>query len=364
MPALGQHGGLLFAANPIGAAAVIINGGPTTYTMPTANNGWSARFYPYDSRDIKKIHLSFSAVSSPGTITARIETNDATTGKPSGSLYDAAATKQFTPSAGLNTITFDSLPTAGMTAGNGYHLVLIKDDTGTTCTLNARLSPAAYPCEVLTATDGSTRSNFAEVANNGPICFFTLEDDAIESFGCIGTVAVDNTTYPVYGSDRVAACKIVLPVGVVARGIMLPNGFIRVGTPAGNLRIRLLDGSNNAVSGTTRTLDKDDLTGSNTRVVFCNFDGLVTLAAGTYRLAFDSASSADSSNCWRINAATFLDAALVPTGFQMSISTNASTSFTWSDSTLNAALGGLIIDSFSAGGGGGVLIGPGRLVRN
>lgn len=344
----------------------ITNGNLITYAMPTANNGWAARIMAYGTRDFKAIYVNFSSVSSPGSVEARIETIDATSGKPSGSLYDAAATKTFTPTAGWNTVTFDSLPTAGTTAGTEYALVLLKTDTGTTCTLNARVSAnndGTFPCIPLTASDISTRSNFAEAGGgNAPICYFKMEDDAIEAMGCCPIVASSAGAF--YGSDIVVAQKIVLPVSVVVRGVMSAQtgALTRTGTPAGDIRFRILDSGNSAISGTTVTIDKDSMTNSNGRGIFIPLNN-VTLAAGTYRLAFDSVSSANSSNCFALRYATLNDAALQGTGFCYSESTNASTSFTWSDTTTRQVLIGLSLDSIPAAGGGSS-IGPGKLIRN
>lgn len=344
--------------------AGVVTGNLVTYTMPTANNGWAARIMAYGTRDFKAIYVNFSAVSAPGSVEARIETIDATSGKPSGTLYDASATKTFTPSGGWNTVTFDTLPTAGTTAGAEYALVLLKTDTGTTCTLNSRISGSAdgtYPVMPLTASDISTRSNFAEAGGgNVPVCYFKMEDDAIEAMGCCPITA--NSTGAFYGSDIVVAQKIVLPVGVVARAVMSPQlgALTRTGTPAGDIRFRIFDSGNSVVSGSTVTVDKDSMTNANARGLNIPLNN-VTLAAGTYRLAFDSASSANGSNCFALRYATLNDAALQGTGFCYSQSTNASTSFTWSDTTTRQVLIGLSLDSITAGSGGGLIRHPGMM---
>jgi hypothetical protein len=353
MAALGNLGGSMIGALN-GHTHSSIPNGPITYTMPTANNGWAARFTALDSRDIKSVSVSFNGVTAPGTIEARIETIDATTGKPTGTLYDAAATKSFTPSVGWNTVTFDTLPTTGLTAGSSYALVLLKTNTGTTCTLNARVSATSgiYPVMVLTASDISTRSNFAEVANSVPFCYFTFEDDVVESLGFAHSVAAGTGNF--FAADTVAALKIVLPVACVVRAIwsQANSGFARTGTPAGDLRMRILDSGNSAISGTTFTIDKDELTNFSTRGLFIPLNN-ISLAAGTYRIAFDSSGSANSSNCFGLRYATLPDAALQSSSFCYSESTNASTSFTWTDFTTRQVPLGLLIDSITASGGSG-----------
>lgn len=104
------------------AAAAMAASGVVSYAMPTLNNGFSGRFMAYDTRDIKSVYVNFSSVSAPGTVELRIETIDNTTGKPSGTLYDANATKSFTPAAGWNTVTFDTLPTTGLVGTYNFEI--------------------------------------------------------------------------------------------------------------------------------------------------------------------------------------------------------------------------------------------------
>lgn len=317
--------------------------------MPTANNGWAARFMAADTKDIKSVHVNFSSVSSPGTVEARIETIDSN-GKPTGTLYDANATKTFTPTADWNTVTFDTLPTTGLTAGTLYALVLLKSDTGTTCTLRGRvgIGEGVLPTAFLSASDISTRSNFAETAGAVPVAYFTMDDDTVRSHGCC--VSVDATTAGfVYGADRVQAAKIVIPSQVTPTAIfMIGNGIARTGTPAGDLRVRILDASNNAVANTTFTLPIGAMTNSSGRSIYLPLSG-VTLAAGTYRIAFDSASSANGSNSWGMRYATLPTADLQDSSIAMSESTDASTSFTWTDYADRAPTIGLLINDIAGG---------------
>lgn len=323
---------------------------PTTQTFTAANTGWCARVLATDTRDIKSVAVNFSAATTPGTATIRIETVDAN-GKPSGSLYDAAATKTFTPAAGWNVVTFDSLPTTGLTAGSQYAVVMLKADAGTTCTLRAYSNSNTignYPICALTASDGSTRSNFAEVANVTPICYFVLDDDSLTSMGCV-PIAASGTVFALSNADRAVAQKVVLERPIIIRGVRFPgnNGFNRYGTPTVDLRMRILDASNAAVSGTTVTLDKDTLSNTNGRGLYIPLPP-TTLAAGTYRIAFDS--PGDGSNGFGVYYVVLADSALQSAGFCYSESTNMSTTFTWTDTPTRMLAFGLELDSIPAGG--------------
>src|SRR3990167_9425509 len=124
--------------------------GLNTYAMAGLNVGFCARFPALNTLDITAIKIYWNAVTTPGTVEARIETMDAATGKPTGSLYDAAATKSFTPAVGLQTVTFDTPPSTGLTEGNMYGVVLLTTVAGTTQTdrkstrLNSSHSQISY----------------------------------------------------------------------------------------------------------------------------------------------------------------------------------------------------------------------------
>lgn len=350
--AAGDWKNIVVGADMHGAISQVAAGNVVTFTMTATNNAWCGRFMADSAKDIKSVLVSFSAISSPGTITCRIETVDTTSGKPTGSLYDANATKQFTPTTGTNTITFDSLPTTGLTAGTEYAIVLIKDNAATTCTLRARVNGTSLPSAVLTATDGSTRSNFAEVSGSCAICCVIDEDDAYRAYGFCP--APTNNSFLIHGSDRVAAFKVVTTVELSLKAITGVSSSIlsRVGTPAGDLRCRILNTSNSVVSSMTWTVDKDSLTNANLRGFYLPTNGLVSLPAGTYRIAFDSASSANSSNCFGIRYAELFHSSFHPNNWCFSESTDASTSFTWTDTATRTCTFGFAVDDVVAAAGG------------
>jgi hypothetical protein len=345
----GALGGAVIAPIHAQVANLALNS-PTTATFTAANTGWCARVMATDTRDFKSVAVNFSAATTPGTATIRIETVDAATGKPSGSLYDAAATKSFTPAAGWNVVTFDTLPTTGTTAGTQYAVVLLKDDAGTTCTLRSHIGniDGNWPTNVLAAADGSTRSNFAETVNSTPVCYFVLDDNTVTSMGCV-PVASSGSTFILSSASRSVAQKIVLPCDIVVRGVRFHDntGMGRTGTPPADLRMRILDSTNTPVSGGTVTIDKDTLTNINARGLYVPLPP-TTLVAGTYRVAFDSAG--DGSNYFSVYYITLADSALQSSGFCYSESTNIDTTFTWTDTPTRMLSFGLELDSIPASG--------------
>ena len=135
----------------------------SNYAMAALNAGFCARFPALNTKDIKSIRLYWGTVTAAGVVEARIETIDTATGKPTGSLYDAAATKSFTPTAGAQTVTFDTLPTTGLTEGTYYALVLLTTTGGTAMTLRSHVQIGGNGPAMLKADDGTTRTNFAVV---------------------------------------------------------------------------------------------------------------------------------------------------------------------------------------------------------
>jgi len=113
------------------------------------------------------------------------------------------------------------------------------------------------------------------------------------------------------------------------------TGISKTGTPAGDLRIRIFDNTDIVVTGTTVTIDKDNLlTGASARGARVRFAAPVSLASGTYRLVADCA-SCNSSNYWRIASGDAMDATVVPSGWVGSTTTDvtAGPPITWTDST-------------------------------
>jgi hypothetical protein len=185
-----------------------------------------------------------------------------------------------------------------------------------------------------------------------------MEDATEEQFGLCpynGTVP----SFDVYGADRALAAKFTINASQTFDGI-LANVITITNSPS-DLRFRILDSANAAVSGATVTVDKDYIVHGRDARVF--FNDPVTLPAGTYRIVMDSASS-NSSNYWRVSACDVFSATSINSGFIQSTTTNMSTTFTWSDDT--DTISGLAlfhaVDVAASGGGGGMrLAGHGGL---
>ncbi len=322
----------------------------TSYSMATLNTGCCWRFTARTTKDIKSVRIRWSGVTAAGAVQLTIETIDSTTGKPTGTLYDANASYNITPVAGVQTYTFATLPTTGLTIGTEYGIVLLTTTGGTTQTVvhsnsSTVLNPS-LPSQVLTAADGTTRSNFAELSGGRAPIFSLVDEDDNE-------IEVGNTPYHNYASainlygDNVMALKIVLPsnINYTVKSMEL-NYMIRTGTPAGNLRVRIFDGTNSVVTGSTIELDKDSIGNINALGAIAAFDGGITLSGGTYRLAVDSPNSANSSNCYTSRYAVAFNSSCLPSSVVLSTSTDGGTN--WTDDSTQLPPIGLQIGNFSA----------------
>lgn len=319
------------------------------YAMAALNAGWCARFQAKNTKDIKTIRLRWSSASTPaGRITLRIETD--ASGKPSGTLYDAnAVITEIEPVAGTQDYTFGTLPTTGLVVGDTYHIVLLTTTAGTTQTLvsySTSQQPSNCPSILLTAADGTTRTNFAEVANTTPIIEVIVEDDTIEELGfcCVYT----GTTFNIYGT-RAAGGVFTTNADLSLAGFKVHN-FGQIGATAsrGDLRGRILDLSNNLITGCSVTVSRYSV--ATAALCIFVFPAIVTLPAGNYRMVVDCNGGGDASNCFTMRAGTFLSSLGAPAHPRFTTSTDGTT---FSDSTTANFVGSLLGDDLVAGGGGG-----------
>lgn len=327
---------------------VVPNGGASTFSMSALNSGYCARFTALSTRDIKSIWAPWGTITGGGTVSLRIETIDATTRKPTGTLYDANATVSVTPTTGWQNFVFASVPTTGMVPYTEYCALFLTTVAGTTQSLtNAFGGASGYPAIVLTAADGTTRSNFAEVSNALPTMTIVYADD-VESARQFAPR--DGTARNMFGTRGYGA-KIVLTAPILVSGYRIP--LTRAGTPTGDLRFRMLDSTDAVIAGTTRSVDKGSLAGitSTEKNVVVWLSTPVTLAAGTYRLIVDQADHASTSgNNYAIQASQWRTAALAPANYTFTGSANIdATPIVWGNDDLSMVPGlFLMLDSIPA----------------
>jgi hypothetical protein len=240
-----------------------------TVAMAPLNTGWCARTLAEDTRDIKGVWINWGTVTNPITngVQLRAETIDTATGKPTGTLYDANASVSFTPTAGWQNINFAVLPTTGRTVGSMYGLVLLTTGTpaSTTLTLNshvANVSGQALPATILTAADGTTRSNFAEGATSTAVGFIVYEDNSIEPMMLSGQGP--GVVKSIFGTARWGA-KMTHVGDMTIRGVWWTFGASTAGTPS-DLLIKIRNAAGTLIAGFPVTVDKDGTTATGVNI--------------------------------------------------------------------------------------------------
>lgn len=335
--------------------AVASAGNATAFAMASVNNCWAARFRNVTNKKPKAVKVSWASITSPGQAELRIETIDASSGKPTGTLYNANATLQqaINGSVGWQMFQFATLPTAALDLDTDYAIVLLTKTAGTTQSLRASINlGGSYPAITLQAADGSDRNNLTEQTALTPIFTIVWEDD---SETAPTGLPYDSTTTPTgcYGV-RAWGSKVVVPAGLVVPvyGVTIRR-LTKTGTPS-DLRCRILNSSDALVSGCQCIVDADSI--SNVAGARCDFlfPAPVNLAAGTYRVVFDQNGVSTSGNNYQTRHATAGASALVPSEFQ-STATDDYTAGTivWTDSPTQTPAISLLVGAISAAGSGG-----------
>mgnify|MGYP001573483013 CR=1 FL=1 len=324
-----------------------------TFAMAGLNSGICLRFVATEAKDIASVKVVWSAVSAPGQVTVRIETIDMTTGKCTGTLYDAnAVATAVVPTVDVQTITLGAA-TTNLTAGTTYGVMILTTTGGTTQTIRymSDVSGSIYPNAVLTAADGTTRANLAEQAAGLPIMSFVMDDATETTMGNSPYWSRDNSSQ--INALKAAAVKMVIPANTTFTTSGVDAIFARNGTPAGDLRLRVMDASDNVVANTTVTADLDLMTATANRYTRFMFPASVDLVGGTYRLVWDCASCANDANDWALYGAQITSTGVAPSGFKISTTADrTAVPIVWSDNA--TGLGPpvrLIVDNVTASAG-------------
>ena len=338
--------------------------GTGTYAMAAQNYGIASRHQAESTAAVTGVRIYWGTISAPGTVTVTYQTIDATTGKPNG-VYDANATWTGTPTAGWQDITFASAPTTARTRGTAYAVVVITATAGTTHTIRtyAAGNSQRYPASTLTTTDGST---WAET--NAVLCG-TVKISGAEELNSLHPFS--GTSIDTCYGTRAAGATITVPAGMVVDAISCYY-VSKSGTLDGDFRVRVLDVTKEpcaiGASGyivATGTSDKDDLANCNNRTLSIMLSSPWTTTAGTFRVVFDQTSGSSSANyigVWRLSGITGVSYTNM---ISCTTTDNTADPITWTDTDTDVEAVELVQQSFTApaSGGGGPLVGPGRLIR-
>jgi hypothetical protein len=318
-------------------------GGLQDFGMNAVNNCVAWRFVARNTKIPAGVRLRFRTVTSGCTFTVRIETPDSSSpSKPSGTLYDpnAVSTGNVASNSGNLSgmlITFPTAPTTPLVVGARYFVVVIVTAAGTGCNLSYaetnNLPMARLPYASLTASDGSVRTNLTEVPNAMPHFALRYTDGTedqteLGAYGFGGNTATTGgatVNQAIYG-NIVYGNEFTVPYGVAWRVVGAVGAFGRNGTPADDLRVRILDMANTPVPGATSTYTVADSTNLSGRLHWSQFQEDTWLFPGTYRLVADSPGSVNSSNCFTVLTVGFFTEELTPAQFRQVSTTDISAS--------------------------------------
>jgi hypothetical protein len=365
MAAIGKYGTSVFGYNGI-AEAVSAVGPGTVYDMKTQYAAWAGRFHAATNDDVIGVYLNWSAVSSPPDVRVRIETVDATSGKPNG-IYDAEAEATLTPAAGWNFFDFSvTPPTTGLVADADYAITAVSTGaTGTTSNMNSYVSVNSLPAGVLTAADGNTvPPTWAETFGRTPIAVLVFEGSYMHPKGMCPFAAYG--TYQQYCSGTQAVgTKLTAITTMQVSGYCVPCLY-KNGNPAGDLRFRIIDNASSELVGSVVTLNRNLITMAG-RKIRINLPASVNLtAAGSpYYLVADSAGSTGSTAFGFQPASTGAGmSSVIPSGLNFTYTTNygAGPPITWVTTNMNlcyAPILPIIDDILPPASTGGLLVHPG-----
>lgn len=354
MPTTGAIFGSRFGGDRRGAY-IANNNGVVSYTAigTTLDAGVAFRFTALSTKDVKSVRIYWVNAATPKAVLLTVETIGTATGKPTGTLYDANASFSIaTPTVGVQTYTFATPPTTGLTVGVEYAIVLANTGGAGSQSIGLYINETGYgqaPTAVMSGTNITTRSNLTVISNGTPPCSIIWDDDTEDAVGFMPFYSY--TTNAVYGA-RGVGMLFTTPIAFNVAGFYM-EGVNIVGTPAGALRFRLFDASNNTISGTTVSVNPAS---ASSRAFVVQLPAVISLPAGTYRLVVDSADST-ITNGWSIRSIKFMHANAVPNNFRLTSCLDIGAP-SWTPSTTDNMVAGLLLDDIPTAAGGGLLTHP------
>lgn len=295
------------------------------------------------SEDMNLSHVGFrnsTATGSP-TVDVRIETVDATTGLPTGTLW-ATDTNIVTGALSANSWNLVALTASATIAAGSIFAVKIAYNSGTTATITriSGYAPALNLPYVVTNTGTpakATNTTAQTIALGSSATDFYALPNTLPISAASGAVALNNST----GARRGMRFK--LPFTVRAIGATW-----WASTTAGDYKIELYDDAGSSLLATSSTFDGDSsqLSGSKSNNAY--FDDPVTVTANTwYRLVVTPTSVTNISMAAVTPAGTdYLEA--MPGGANSQLTTYA-TAGGWVDTATQVSCIDVIFDQIDLG---------------
>jgi hypothetical protein len=319
------------------------NGAPSfnSYLIDAANEKLAFILYAPKSGSIRKVGFRTATVTTGIAIDVRIETVDATTGDPTGTLWGTNTNVSHTiADADDNVFLVTAALTADavVTKGDLIAVVLAGPGAGSFAINFAELTDDSVSSgPVFPYTDHFTGTWAKATTGGGQIFALEYSDGTyapIPNVWPIGQVQTDTFNSGSATDERALKFKFPFPVRV--------TGFWAWLDLDGDCDVVLYD-SDGTTALLTKSLDKDIRVGTVGRTMTGFFSGTVNIAANTfYRLAIKPTSGTSlSSYRLQTNTAALMDAMSGGANFHGSSRVDAGA---WTDATTDRPLFGLYVD--------------------
>lgn len=325
-------------------------GQPTLTTAATLDASGEYVSYVICAKENMTIsHVGFRAGTATGSPTCevRIETVDAATGLPTGTLW-ATNTNGTTGTITSNSNVLQALTASASITKGQIFCVMVKYATGTSQVIqqtnNLGFVPSSVPYQVFntgTPTKGVISANIGTVA---------LGSSSTTFYYVPGLFPVSSSTANTFNNTSSAKRGMRFTIPFNCRAVGLKN---YQNTAVGDFNAILCtgDASGTELSSSSTAFEGDQNLASNAGSAFYYFDNPVTLTAGTaYRIVIEP-TSATNCNIWTVTPPSADYFTATPGGGAAAYTTYVAS--TWTDSTTQIPFMDLLIDQIDDGAGSG-----------
>lgn len=310
-------------------------------TLDAAGEKATCVFQVPKTGNISHVHFKCGTVTSSGDADVRLETVDATTGQPSGTLV------------GTNTNATQTISSSN----TWFRVALTASASVTVDTLIALVISNSTGNYQVSLTDAVACVNNFPYSNN-----FVGGAWATQPYTMVMLVEYDDTTYPLLpgilpiktitnvnlstgSTPDEAGLKFTAPVSLRAKGVWAYFDCDNT------CEIHLYDSGGSSIASVVGGIDPQVRTGNSAGSHFYYFGASVTLTAGaTYRVVFKPTSGSNITiPVFDIDNAAYMSA--FPGGTDM-VYTSRTDAGAWSETTTRRPNIGLLVDGIESGGGG------------
>lgn len=288
-----------------------------------------------------------TGASGNAVLDVRLETVDATTGDPSGTLWATNTNGTATVNFNDDNKTFIVTLTASASVTPGQDIAIVINPTSFTTVSSVVIGATGSGDFTMYSTYSVTNNGGAGYAKNNTNIMCAGIGNGSTYYPIVGAPPVGlvtTTTFNSGSSPSKRALKFQLPFPVRVVGCYIEMDFDN------DLEIKLYSSNGSTELATTGTLDSSMDTVTSPSIYYFYFTSTANLSANTnYYLSVEPGASSISVYHWSVTtpaANDLLDASLG--GKNFILSTNSGS---WSDDDVSQPLMGILVDAFDDGSG-------------